>query len=303
MSLYSLFYIALFVKISKKWGIQMEKKVKEKGELLTTLLQLFPELSTKKVKNYLKGHSVLVNDRMITQYNYTVVKDDIIRIEKSNKTHKYAPLPIIYEDDEFLVVDKPSGLLSIATDKEREKTAYHMMREFVKRRGRGEKLFILHRLDRDTSGVLVFVKNENLKLSFQSNWNQLAKQKEYMAVVYGQLKDIDSYVCYLEEDKNYYVHVVDHGGKKSITSIQTLGSNSKYSLVKVSIKTGRKNQIRVVLAHLNHPIVGDKKYAEDYKKAARLFLHASKLVIKHPTKAKTHTFVSPLPSMFKQLVK
>ncbi len=280
----------------------MKSKVKETGELLATLQQMFSSLSHKKIKNYLKSGSVVVNGRVITQYNFILQAGDIVEIVKDNKTHKYSPLSILYEDDEFLVVDKPSGLLSIATLKEKNKTAYHMMREFVRKRGRGEKIFILHRLDKDTSGVLVFVKNEKLKLKFQNDWDKFAKVREYTAVIEGKMDDIKQYTCYLQEDKFYQVHVVSKDGRKAITSVKTIGSNSKYSLVSVLIFTGRKNQIRVVLSHLGHPVVGDKKYGT-LKKASRLYLHASKLVLRHPESDKIYTFESKTPKSFSMLMK
>ena len=279
----------------------MRRKVTETGELLTVLWQLFPEMSHKKLKNYLTGHAVLVNGQIITQYNYAVKKEDIVEIKKENKTHKHSTLPILYEDENFLVVDKPAGLLSIATSKEKEKTAYHLMREFIKQRNKHEKLFVVHRLDKDTSGILLFVKHEKLKWQLQNNWNQLVKTREYMAIVSGTIPAFSSYVCYLEEDKNYQVKVVEHGGKKAITSIYPIFHNQRFSLVKVAIKTGRKNQIRVVLSHLGYPIVGDKKYGNiSYP---RLLLHASKLVLVHPVTHQIYTFESKVPASFSALIK
>lgn len=276
----------------------MKKKVKIAKELLPSLFELYKELSNKKIKSYLKSGSILVNGKVITQYNYLLKVGDIIEIVKDNKTHKFSPLPIVYEDDNFLVIDKPNGLLSIATEKEKEKTAYHMMREFVRKRGRGEKIFILHRLDKDTSGILVFVKNERLKLALQKDWEHLAKCRQYLAIIEGKIKDMTNYTCYLEEDKNYQVHVVSTGGKKAVTSIKTVKTNKKYSLVQVEISTGRKNQIRVVLSHLGYPVVGDKKYAKEIKKEARLYLHASKLEIKNPLNQQIYTFTSKSPKSF-----
>ena len=138
----------------------MQKKVEKEGLLLETILELFKEQSHKKLKSYLKNNSIFVNGKCITAYNYKVRKNDIIEIRKDYKTHKKCPLKILYEDEYFLVIDKPAHLLTIATTKEKEKTAYHIMREFIKERNSKDKIFILHRLDKETSGIVIFVKDE-----------------------------------------------------------------------------------------------------------------------------------------------
>ena len=280
----------------------MKGKVLEKGKLLDTLFILFKDLSKKKIKNYLKDGGVLLNGKVVTKYNTIVKKNDIIELSKINKTHKKSDLDIIYEDEYFLVINKPAGLLSISTTKEKEKTAYHLVREFIKNRKKSDKIFVLHRLDKDTSGVLVFVKDNTLKNLLQNNWDKYVKTREYIALVTGTVKDIDDYTCYLKEIGPDKVIVTNKKeGKIAVTSIKTINKNNKYSLVKVNIKTGRRNQIRVVLNHLGCPIVGDKKYGGI--KSNRLYLHASKLTIINPLNNKTYTFESSVPSSFKKVFK
>ena len=280
----------------------MKGKVLEKGKLLDTLFILFKDLSKKKIKNYLKDGGVLLNGKVVTKYNTIVKKNDIIELSKINKTHKKSDLDIIYEDEYFLVINKPAGLLSISTTKEKEKTAYHLVREFIKNRKKSDKIFVLHRLDKDTSGVLVFVKDNTLKNLLQNNWDKYVKTREYIALVTGPVKDIDDYTCYLKEIGPDKVIVTNKKeGKIAVTSIKTINKNNKYSLVKVNIKTGRRNQIRVVLNHLGCPIVGDKKYGGI--KSNRLYLHASKLTIINPLNNKTYTFESSVPSSFKKVFK
>ena len=280
----------------------MKGKVLEKGKLLDTLFILFKDLSKKKIKNYLKDGGVLLNGKVVTKYNTIVKKNDIIELSKINKTHKKSDLDIIYEDEYFLVINKPAGLLSISTTKEKEKTAYHLVREFIKNRKKSDKIFVLHRLDKDTSGVLVFVKDNTLKHLLQNNWDKYVKTREYIALVTGPVKDIDDYTCYLKEIGPDKVIVTNKKeGKIAVTSIKTINKNNKYSLVKVNIKTGRRNQIRVVLNHLGCPIVGDKKYGGI--KSNRLYLHASKLTIINPLNNKTYTFESSVPSSFKKVFK
>ena len=278
----------------------MKGKVLEKGELLETLYVLFKDLSKKKIKNYLKDGGVLLNGKVVTKYDAPVKKNDIIELSKINKTHKKSNLDIIYEDEYFFVINKPAGLLSISTTKEKEKTAYHLVREFIKSRKRNDKIFVLHRLDKDTSGVLVFVKDNTLKNLLQNNWDKYVKIREYIALVTGTVKNIDDYTCYLKEIGPDKVIVTNkREGKIAISSIKTINKNNKYSLVKVNIKTGRRNQIRVVLNHLSNPIVGDKKYGGI--KSNRLYLHASKLTITNPLNNKTYTFESNVPSSFKKV--
>ena len=278
----------------------MKRDVLEKGELLDTLFILFKDLSKKKIKNYLKDGGVLVNGKVITKYNMIVKKNDVIELSKINKTHKKSNLDIIYEDEYFFVINKPAGLLSISTTKEKEKTAYHLVREFIKNRKKNDKIFVLHRLDKDTSGVLVFVKDNTLKNLLQNNWDKYVKVREYIALVKGNVKDIDDYTCYLKEIGPDKVIVTNKKeGKMAVTSLKTINKNNKYSLVKVNIKTGRRNQIRVVLNYLGNSIVGDKKYGGI--KSNRLYLHASKLTITNPFNNKTYTFESSVPSSFKKV--
>ena len=280
----------------------MKGKVLEKGELLETLYVLFEDLSKKKIKNYLKDGGVLVNGKVVTKFNAPVKKNDIIELSKINKTHKKSNLDIIYEDEYFFVINKPAGLLSISTTKEKEKTAYHLVREFIKSRKKNDKIFVLHRLDKDTSGVLVFVKDNTLKNLLQNNWDKYVKTREYVALVTGNVKDVDDYTCYLKEIGPDKVIVTNKKeGKIAVTSLKTINKNNKYSLVKVNIETGRRNQIRVVLNHLGSPIVGDKKYGGI--KSNRLYLHASKLTITNPLNNKTYTFESSVPTSFKKVFK
>ena len=280
----------------------MKGKVLEKGELLETLYVLFKDLSKKKIKNYLKDGGVLLNGKVVTKFNTPVKKNDIIELSKINKTHKKSNLDIIYEDEYFFVINKPAGLLSISTTKEKEKTAYHQVREFIKNRKKSDKIFVLHRLDKDTSGVLVFVKDNTLKNLLQNNWDKYVKTREYVALVTGNVKDVDDYTCYLKEIGPDKVIVTNKKeGKIAVTSLKTINKNNKYSLVKVNIKTGRRNQIRVVLNHLGSPIVGDKKYGGI--KSNRLYLHASKLTITNPLNNKTYTFESSVTTSFKKVFK
>ena len=207
-------------------------------------------------------------------------------------------LDIIYEDKDILVVNKPAKLLTIADNKERVKTLYHEVREYLHKKN--QKVFIVHRLDKDTSGIVLFAKNEKLKKLLQENWYNY--KREYIAVVEGHLKEKKGTIkCYLQESKTNQVYVSSNGkGKLAITDYELINSNKSSSLVKINIKTGRKNQIRASMAYLGNPIVGDKKYDSKLNTFKRLALHHTKLEIIHPLRKKESVFISNPPEQFLQ---
>ncbi len=193
---------------------------------------------------------------------------------------KKQKLTILYEDKNLLIVDKPAKLLTVATLKEKEHTLYYEASTYVKKQHPNNKIFIVNRLDKDTSGIVVFAKNEKTKLEYQNNWQDYAVNREYLAIVERKvLKDKDTLKNYLQEDKNHNVYV-SNKGKLAITSYEVLARNRSYSLLKINIFTGKKNQIRVQLSNINHPIVGDKKYKSIKNPLNRLGLHACLLELK-----------------------
>lgn len=206
---------------------------------------------------------------------------------------------IIYEDKNILVVNKPAGLLTIATDKEKIKTLYHQAYDYVHKKNRNNKIFIVHRLDKDTSGIVLFAKNEQIKKYLQDNWNTLASVREYYCIVEGQMKNKKGHIeQYITDDKNLYTYVTDKKhGHLAITDYEVIRSSKNYSILKVNIKTGRKNQIRVALSNLNHPIIGDKKYGSTKNPLRKLCLHHEKLIIKMPDKEMT--FIAKIPPYYK----
>lgn len=209
-------------------------------------------------------------------------------------------LDIIYEDKEILVVNKESNYLTIATDKEKYKTLYHEASIYVKKQHPRNKVFIVHRLDKDTSGLVVFAKNENKKRELQKNWDNT--KREYYAIVSGKIqKKKDTLKSYLVEDKTLTVHSTKNPkiGKLAITEYEVIASDSAFSLLKINIKTGRKNQIRVQLSDIGHPIVGDKKYGCKHNIMRRMALHA--YLIEYTNKGKKYIFKTDLPKEFKRM--
>lgn len=211
-------------------------------------------------------------------------------------------MTILYEDKELLIVDKPAKMLTIATDKEKERTLYHEASSYVKKQYPKNKVFIVNRLDKDTSGIVVFAKNQEMKQLLQKNWNQLAVKREYVAIVEGcVLKKKDVLKSYLVEDKTLKVHsTTTSKGSLAITKYETLAKTKSYSFLRITILTGKKNQIRVQLSDLGHPIIGDKKYGACKNPIRRMGLHAAVLQLNVSSK-KIIKCYAKVPKEFRQL--
>lgn len=232
---------------------------------------------------------------------------------QQNNTSKTIPkkfqpkgLVILYEDNEIIVVDKINGLLTIGTDREKENTAHYLLNEFVKKGNQKSRnrVYIVHRLDRDTSGILVFAKNEKAKNYLQEQWQNF--HKKYFAVVHGKLNEQEGEITsYLAENKQFMVYAVkdESKGKFAKTGFKVRKENQKYSLLELTLFTGRKNQIRVHLADKGHAIVGDKVYGKPDKGIKRLGLHSFYLQITHPITHKVLTFETAIPNYFQELLK
>lgn len=211
---------------------------------------------------------------------------------------KKEKINIIYEDKYIIVVSKPSHLLTISTDKEKEKTMYHQVLTYVKQKHKSNKIFIVHRLDKDTSGLIVFAKDESIKKELQDNWDEV--ERYYIALVEGKVsKSEDTIKSYLKENKRLITYSTNESdGKLAITHYKLLKQRKNTSLLEIKILTGRKNQIRVHMKDIGHPIVGDKKYNAKTNSLKRLGLHAYKLVLKHPITKEMMTFEDRIPSSF-----
>ena len=276
--------------------------VNKEGKLLEYLYENL-DMPKKRVKQYLTHGSIYVNNSKVTQFDYKVLPGMNIVIDTANKSKKELPFDIIFEDNHIIVVNKPSGLLSIATEKEKEKTLYHIVREYLISKDKQAKVFIVHRLDKDTSGIVVLAKDEKTKNKLQENWNEYVSLREYVAVVHGKLKNKeDRIVQRLKENKTNLVYVSkDDDAKEAITNYKVLKETDNYSMVSINIETGRKNQIRVAFATLRNPIVGDKKYGEKDNET-RLYLHANRLKMYYPEIKKDILFEIPTPNEFKKIM-
>jgi len=254
---------------------------------------LYEKINKKEAKKYLKYESVLVNDKIITKYDYLLKPNDIVKINIYNKSKN---IDIIYEDNDIIVVNKKEGILTVSNGKE-EITTYNLVSEYVKSKNKSNKIFIVHRLDKETSGVLLFAKNEKVKYLYQDNWDELVLKREYIAIVNGKTKNSGTIKSYLKENKNHFVYSANDG-KLAITHYKKIKENNKYTWLLVNIDTGRKNQIRVHMKDLNHPIVGDLKYGYKDTNYKRLCLHASCLVVINPINKKEMEFKASIPVEF-----
>jgi tRNA pseudouridine32 synthase/23S rRNA pseudouridine746 synthase/23S rRNA pseudouridine1911/1915/1917 synthase len=227
--------------------------------------------------------------------------------KKKRSTNKHLPkgLKILYEDKDILVVDKPAGLLSVATKTNKTRTAYYFLTDYV-RKGYSKsrnRLFTVHRLDQWTSGVLVFAKSEEIKLQLQAQWKET--KKKYLAVVHGRPAQKQGIITsYLAENKAFVVYSTHDPakGKLSRTAYKVLKETDRFSLLEVGLLTGRKNQIRVHLADKGHPVVGDRKYGKAADKFRRLALHSKSISFKHPATGRQLTFETKPPDYFRRLL-
>ncbi|MBT6994397.1 MAG: RluA family pseudouridine synthase [Candidatus Cloacimonetes bacterium] len=226
-------------------------------------------------------------------------------LKKIPKKHQPKGLTILYEDHEIIVVNKIEGLLTIGTERERQKTVQSRLNNYVKKGNKQSRnrVFIVHRLDRDTSGILIFAKNENAKRYLQENWKKF--NKKYVTVVHGKLQDNEGILTsYLVENKIYRMYSVKdpNKGKYSKTGYKVIKESQRFSLLEINLFTGRKHQIRVHLSEKGHPVVGDKIYGAD-KVTKRLALHAISLKILHPSTHEKMSFETKIPLFLKSLVK
>lgn len=276
-------------------------KVTEEKELYTYLRNNLKNMSKNNIKTLLKNENIYVNNKIITKYNYLVKKEDIITIGNSIKTNNNN-LKIIYEDDNIIVVEKPTKLLTISNKNEKEDTLYRKVSDYLKKENK--KVFIIHRLDYDTSGIIMFAKNQKVQKLYQDNWNNLAKEREYTAVVEGITNDKGHIESYLKQTKTLLVYSSkNNDGYFSITDYIKVKNNKSYSLLKIYISTGRRNQIRCHMSDIHHPIVGDTRYKSKSNPLGRLCLHASTLKITNPLTNELMVFTSPIPEEFINITK
>jgi 23S rRNA pseudouridine1911/1915/1917 synthase len=283
--------------------------VAAEAELLAYLFATWPEVKKKQIRTWLKFQAVTVNGRPVTQFNHRLRRGDVVAIRSDRfaapRTIVGAGMKVYFEDAHLIVIDKPSGLLSIASEAEQEKTAYFQLTEYL-RHGNPrakERVWIVHRLDRETSGLMVFAKTPRAKEALQAGWDRA--EKRYEAVVEGRLPaDSGTFESELNETNPFRVFSAPRSEqtRHAVTHYRVLARSASRSLVELTLETGRRHQIRVHLKDAGCPIVGDEKYGAKSDPAKRLGLHACMLRFTHPETGEELRFESPLPKELARLV-
>ena len=280
-------------------------EVKENSPLMKFLIQNLKNKSRDNIKSLLRNKHIWINNQAVSQFDHPLTPGQQVLIKRKGSPGKEIErkLHIVFEDDHIIVIDKSAGLLSVSTGVEGE-TAISILSEYVKKENPGNKIFVVHRLDRDTSGLLLFSKSERIQSLLQNSWQSSVTERTYYAVVEGVVKKpADTIKTYLYESTAYFMHVTDdpEKGELAITHYKVLKAGRDYSLIEVDLETGKKNQIRVHMQSIGHPVVGDKKYGTGTNPIGRLGLHAGVLAFIHPETRVPMRFVSKMPASFLRL--
>lgn len=270
--------------------------------LLPFLLSHQKGKSRNNIKALLTRGQVLVDGQAVTRHDHPLVPGQTVSLRPRLQGGDL-PFPLLYEDADLLAIDKPAGLLSTANEREQERTAFRAVSDWLRDRGEG-RAFLVHRLDRDTSGVLLFAKSEAVQQRFQNEWNTLIRRRGYRAVVEGAPPEPAGTIrTQLRENRIHRVYSVRSGGKTAVTHYQVERLGADYALLAVAIDTGRKNQIRVHFSELGCPVAGDKVYGAATNPLGRLCLHAHELSFAHPVTGAELLLRSETPRGFSRLVR
>lgn len=258
------------------------------------------------VKSWLRHGQIMVDGKVTTAFDTPVLPGSVVNVNTSRQfiTLRHPRLRLVYEDDDVIVIEKGYGLLSVGipgAGKKKVETAYDIVREYLKKKNPANKLFVVHRLDRDTSGLMMFAKTEEAMETLRHNWNNFVLERYYVALLEGIVNDDEGIIkSYLAENSQYMVYSTQEGneGKLAVTRYRVLRRAHGMTLVEFALSTGRKNQIRVHAAEMGHPISGDRKYGAKSSRAGRLCLHARTLRFAHPVTRKDMNFESPVPREF-----
>ncbi len=277
--------------------------VKENTTLMEFLMISFPGKSRTGIKSLLGGELILVDDKLNTQFNHPLKPGQIMTVlaEKVKPERPLVGIKIIHEDELMIVVNKHSGLLTNSSTKERIKTAYAMINSHVQKENATNRVFIVNKLDRDTSGIIIFAKNEKVQKFLIEEFEKAIAEQTYLALVEGEVrKEKDTLTSYMRQSKALIVHSSQNEtyGDKAITNFEVLKRRRGTTLLKVNVETKVKNQIRVHMQEMKHPIVGDKKYGAKTNALGRLGLHLKTVQITNPVTKKKVTFDTEIPNKF-----
>ena len=279
-------------------------KVAQEALLIEFLMEKMHGISRNRAKALISNRVVLVNNAVTTHPLTELKAGQVVQVDRSKRKMAFHSneLDIVYEDPYLLIVDKHPGLLSMSNNS-RQQTVQTVLNRYLEKGGGRNTSHLVHRLDRDTSGLMVYAKDVQTQQSLVRGWQELVTDRRYIALVEGELENPRGVVkSWLTEDKRFVTHSspVDNGGKFAVTHYNVLASSNGYSLVECELETGRKNQIRVHMADLGHPVVGDHKYGSDNDPIRRLGLHAYMLCFTHPVTGKHMRFETPVPALFEK---
>lgn len=281
--------------------------ITEPSTLMPFLLSTLSNKSRDNIKSLLRNRQVLVNGEPVTQFNHELKPGDTVVISAARHTGGLMArnMRLVYEDEHLIVIDKNAGLLSMASDNEKYLTAYNILSTYVKSQKPSNRIFIVHRLDRDTSGLMMFARSEKVQSLMQRDWKRNVTARTYVALVEGKVTEPEGIVkSYIYESKSLIMHSTNDPkkGDLAITRWKLLKSGSEYSLLEVTLETGKKNQIRLHMQETGHSIAGDKKYGASSSPISRQGLHASLLAFIHPVTGKEMRFESKIPAKFRRMV-
>ena len=281
-------------------------KVVEPAQLIAFIMEKMHGVSRNRAKALISNRVVLVNNAITTHPLAELKPGDVVQLDRSKhkKSFHCKELDIVFEDPYLFIIDKHPGLLSMSNNS-RQQTVQTVLNRYLEKGGGRNTSHLVHRLDRDTSGLMVHAKDVQTQQSLINSWQQLVTDRRYLALVKGEFQQTRGRIqSWLTEDKKFVTHSspVDNGGKYAVTHYNVLASSNGYSLVECELETGRKNQIRVHMADLGHPVVGDRKYGSDEDPMRRLGLHAYMLCFTHPVTGKHLRFETPVPFCFEKLL-
>lgn len=280
--------------------------VNEETTLLPFLFDVLDNLSRSEVKSMLKFKHVALQGKAVTQFDTPLLPGDQVQVNFGRSFYKFnnPQVKVLYEDKWMVVIEKASGLLSVANETAREKNAFHIVQDYVRHDNPDARLFVCHRLDQYTSGILVFAKDEQLMQEMRANWDFYVKERKYICVTENVPTHAEDTVqSLLVEDEHMRVHSTndDVNGRMAVTHYRVLQSRGRYALVDVEIFTGKKNQIRVHMSEMGCPIAGDIKYGAETNPARRLMLHNYRLSFIHPVSGEMMRFSLSTPPVFRKL--
>lgn len=276
--------------------------VSENTPILALLIAKLPSKGRNKVKSLLTHRQVAVDGKIVTRHDRIVHSGQTVTILTMREPDKemMRGVRILFEDEDLIVIDKPSGLLSMATKDERERTAYAVLTNYVRQLKPNNRIFIVHRLDRETSGVMMFAKKESVQQSLQEAWKDVVQERAYIALVEGVVtKSEGKLTSWLQQSRTQTMYVGKPGeGLKAVLTYRVQKAGLDCSLLEIKLETGRKNQIRVQMQSIGHPLMGDKRYGSKSNRLGRLGLHARILAFVHPVTGETMRFETPIPPDF-----